>query len=487
MPTISAPSALLGRREPRLRSVPPYVSSAGEEAIEFAASVGLTLDPWQRLVMTDALGEVPDVDLRGRPSMRWAAYEVDVTVGRQNGKGTILEARELAGVELFGEKLIIHTAHEMKTTEEARLRMEQICEASPDLDRRVKRVVRANGKEGIEFWDDRRSGVGARIKYTARSKGSGRGFAGADLVVMDEKMFLRSEPMAALLPTLATSPNPQVWYTGSAHFPESSQQLALRGRMLAGGDRSLAAFEWSVPDGGDLLDRESWAAANPGLGHRFGERFLVDEHAALEEADFAREHLGIGGGGARAVVVDMGVWGLLADKTPPPLSDVVFAVDVTPDRSRASLAVAASRPDGRRHVEVARNERGAGWVVAATVESLSRWPGATVVLDASGPAGSLIADLSAAGVEPYVTSSREMGQACGSFFDAVAAGRLSHFDQPALNSALGAARKRPLGDAWAWHRKDPSTDISPLVAVTLALFGLDRPRPETPRRSGRVW
>jgi hypothetical protein len=35
--------------------------------------------------------------------------------------------------------------------------------------------------------------------------------------------------------------------------------------------------------------------------------------------------------------------------------------------------------------------------------------------------------------------------------------------------AIHAARTRPLGDAWAWSRKNSSANISPLVSVTLAL------------------
>jgi hypothetical protein len=51
------------------------------------------------------------------------------------------------------------------------------------------------------------------------------------------------------------------------------------------------------------------------------------------------------------------------------------------------------------------------------------------------------------------------------------------------------ARKRRLGDAWAWNRKDTDSDITPLVAVTLALFGhaytgVERPRPR--KSSGKV-
>jgi hypothetical protein len=40
---------------------------------------------------------------------------------------------------------------------------------------------------------------------------------------------------------------------------------------------------------------------------------------------------------------------------------------------------------------------------------------------------------------------------------------------PELKAALKGASKRSLGDSWAWARKSSAVDISPLVAVTLAL------------------
>ena len=64
-----------------------------------------------------------------------------------------------------------------------------------------------------------------------------------------------------------------------------------------------------------------------------------------------------------------------------------------------------------------------------------------------------------------------MTAACGAFYDAVMEDRLRHLDTPVLNSALAVARKRSLGDAWAWHRKNAAADITPLVACTLALYG----------------
>jgi hypothetical protein len=47
-----------------------------------------------------------------------------------------------------------------------------------------------------------------------------------------------------------------------------------------------------------------------------------------------------------------------------------------------------------------------------------------------------------------------------------------------LRAALEAARKRDAGDAgaWLWNRRD-DTDISPLVASTLAVFAHSRDKP----------
>jgi phage terminase large subunit-like protein len=72
---------------------------------------GPDLDPWQEFVLAHALGE--------RADGKWAAFEVGVMVSRQNGKGAILEARELAGLFLLGERLIIHSAHQFDTSLEA--------------------------------------------------------------------------------------------------------------------------------------------------------------------------------------------------------------------------------------------------------------------------------------------------------------------------------------------------------------------------------
>lgn len=449
----SGPDELRGRQEPRVSSVPPFRTSAGPDVVEYAASVGLVMDPWQALVLEGALAESGSV---------WAALEVGLVVGRQNGKGAILEARELGGIFLFGERLIVHTAHELKTANEAQLRMDEIIESSPELDRQCMGSIKSNGKEHIRFRN------GARIKYIARSRGSGRGFTG-DCVVFDEAMFLDATAMDSLMPTLSARPNPQLWYTGSAGFPDSSQMIRVRERALAGGDPSLAYFEWSATEDADLDDREAWEQANPALGIRLSERFMRSERAALTEVGFARERLGIWDTGRHDAVIPVAVWAECCDTASKPVDPIAFALDVTPDRRFGSICAVGRRDDGRLHGELVDNREGTGWMADRLVELVERWDPCAVALDPAGPVGSLLPDLAERDIEVMSITGRELAQACGGFYDDVVQDRWRHSGQVQLASALGAARKRPLGDAWAWHRKD-QTDISPLVAVTVARF-----------------
>ena len=60
-------------------------------------------------------------------------------------------------------------------------------------------------------------------------------------------------------------------------------------------------------------------------------------------------------------------------------------------------------------------------------------------------------------------------QACARLVDAVAEDNLRHLGTVDLLNAIRAASTRSLADRWLWSRSKSTVDISPLVAVTLAL------------------
>lgn len=451
MPSVTAPSFI----RPRVCTVPHFGSSAGREAVELAASVGLHLDPWQAFALEQGLGEAANGT--------WSAFEVCTIVGRQNGKGSILEARELAGLFLFDEQLILHSAHQFKTAAEGFRRILTLIENTDWMRKRVKTVTRSHGDEGVELT------TGQRLRFVARSRSSGRGFTG-DCVILDEAFNLNAEDMAALLPTLAARPNPQVWYASSAGMATSTQLAAVRERGLTG-DETLAYLEWSAEPGADLDDRAAWAAANPAMGIRIPTEFIARERAALPDAEFARERLGIWAPTGGNAVIDVAAWHACADEDSTPLDPVVFAVDVGPDAASSAISVCGMNAAGLHHVETVATGSGMSWVEPRLVELAEKWSPAGVVIDAKSAGASLIDRLTAAGHNVVVTNADQLANACALFQTAVIDATLRHRDESSLNLALANAKRRPLGERWAWTRKGSSHDITPLVAATLALFG----------------
>jgi hypothetical protein len=489
-----ADGPVYGWQTPPIETSPPSVTSAGQEAIDLAAKAGLHLDPWQQHVLRVGMGEKADGS--------WSSFEVCVNVPRQNGKGGVIEARELWGLFIGGEQLILHSAHEFKTAKAAFKRIERLIRRTPELHKRVKRYWQTTGEEGIELHS------GQWLRFVARSKGSGRGFTG-DCNIMDEDMILGDNEMDALLPTMAAVEDPQIWYLGSAGLGAPSVQLArLRRRAMAAieagqPDPSLSYFEWSAdlhvkecPKDCDRHDDpnsdETVRKSNPALGYRLTLQKVANERATLSKDGYARERLGVGEYPSDEAdawqVIGKEVWEALADGESQPDDPVALAVDVTPERSHASICVAGRCGDGV-HVEVIDNRPGTAWVAPRLRELAERHGPRCVVIDPGSPAGSLITDVTdALKVDPdeevgedeeprllvpiVQMKTRDVVQATGQFYDAVAAARVSHLDQAPLSTALAGARKRELGEAWAWARKGVGVDITPLVGVTEARWGL---------------
>ncbi len=460
------------------------VSSAGEEFADLAASAGLFLDPFQRYILMHGLGE--------RADGRWASFKNSVWIPRQNGKGGVVEALELGWLFLTRERLIMHSAHEYKTAEEAYRRIRELVENTPDLDRRVHKYWQANGEQGIEL---RKSAGGGRLKFIARSRGSGRGFSG-DKNVLDEAQEITAAQMAALLPTMSARPDPQIWFFGTP--PETADAWAydLKADGEAGADPRMMHLDWGTDlDPTDpehrkqaAADVDLWYACNPALGGRITEEFVRGESLPSGLGDkFMIERLGAwlprlteGNG-----VIDLDLWDQLADVESTRTGDVAFAVDVTPSRDWASIAVYGLRADGLGHLEVVDRRPGTDWVVDRLVQLADRWDPVAIGLDIKGPAGSLVVPLDKVGIRTpedpeaprrgdlAIPTAQDVAAACGQLVDAIAQQTVRHIDQPEVTTAIRGAKTRTLGDSWAWGRRISTVDISPLVALTHARWAYE--------------
>jgi hypothetical protein len=148
-----------------------------------------------------------------------------------------------------------------------------------------------------------------------------------------------------------------------------------------------------------------------------------------------------------------------------------FAVEVSLDRAWGSIGVAGPGGNGA-HVELVERRRGTGWMVERCCELDQEHGHPLFVVDGGGPAASLIPDLEKAGLWLTVADTKDVAAAYAGLVDSLDQEAISHGPQADIDQAVLSGATRTVGDgATALGRKASGVDITPLVVVTLALWG----------------
>jgi len=477
-------------QKPRVLTRPPFATeAAGLEAIELAESVGLVLDPWQQLFVRVVLAEDDDG--------LYAAQEVGQLVSRQNGKGGGLEAVVLHGMFVIEDPLTLWTAHQFKTSTEAFLRMRGWIDGSDDLRRRVKKINASHGEEGIELLPQF---GGARLRFLARSKSSGRGFS-PQRIIFDEAQELAKSAHDAMWPSMRAQRNKQGIFTGTVPDPVETNNpehfTRMRDRGRAGTSKRLAWIE-HTPEGSDnpktaaKIDRSDprvWLQANPGVGYREGLTIegIGSDLEALDPESFDREVLSIWPSlAATDTIFGPGNWVECISQTERPSGIKAMALSVSLDRSVSCISAAAVDAEGVAHVNPLLHGKGTGWVVNDAVT----WQGvhdAPLIVDEKGPAGFLIDALERAGVKVLKATLNDYLDACAQTYEAITEEprKFAHYDNPILNDAVTAATWRKVGKRLAFDCGDDAAEITALESGALAMWAAQQT--ETPQPFFAGW
>lgn len=457
--------------------------SRGPHIEAIARLTGTELDPWQRHVC-DVASEVDD-------DGHWLHRLVGVIVGRQNGKSTILEARILAGLFLFNDSKIVHTAQDRALPRQMFERLIGVVESQPALARRVAQIRETNGQEAIRLTD------GSLYKIIAPRAKAIRGEyepSPPDLIVVDEAREQHSMDLwTAALPTIRTRPSAQIWAVSNAGDADSVMLNSLRDRGRAAvadpdDDPRMAWLEWSAAGGTErpIDDPQAWAEANPALGRRISVDTIVDELKAYEDNPngFRTEILcqWVHDVTHRAAI-DWTDW-LACGGEPEPVDPAalprpVCGVDVDGDRNTAAVAIAAWRHD-RLVVDVV--EELVDPTVADVVRVAADWMRRYRIYEyAYDPKTSqtVAAYLDAerftgVAIKPadYVTASSVFG-------DAVASRTLLHPNNETLNTQIQGAHRKPTGDGlWFISRALSDGPVTGVLAAAFATYLHYRPKPE---------
>ena len=456
-----------------MSKLPRFHTTEADDAAFLAEGYGLKPDPWQKLFLDHAMGR----DAKGRMTCTQAC----LSVPRQNGKNAIIEMVELFQMVVLGRS-IVHTAHEVRTARAAFQRIAGFFENPdyPELSGMVDFIRRANGQEEVALTN------GGGVRFSARTQGAVRGLT-FDTLVMDEAQDLNDETLAALLPTISSAPSgePQQIIVGTPPTTKSDSEVwrRLRDNAMEGKNRRSMWCEWSAPetDGPiELDDPDVWAYANPSLGIRLRAEVIEDELSAMEPGVFMRERLGMWSFAGERSVVPIEDWQMCEDREtrvlPQDIERVVLSADITPSRDAGALVAAIQTNDGKPPIVDVIDQRAGSvaWIPAKIADVVEKFGADAVIIDGYSPASSLIEDIQARGVGVTKVKVDFVCTAAERFLDSVLTHTVRQLGQGSMQLALSGARKRRVGEGrFAFGRLNSTTDISPLVAATLALNGLD--------------
>ena len=482
---------------PPLRELTPD-TSIGYEVIEFAEDVlEISLHPWQKWLLIHALEVLDDPEDGWRLRFRTVITEV----GRQNGKTTIGDVVALFFLYQLQVGLVLGTAQDVSNAEDTWQTCVELDQNNDQLAEAIKHVWYTNGAKRLQLVGNR----DYRVRASNRKAGRGKS---ADLVLLDELREHQTwDAWAALSKTGMARKNALLWCMSNAgdgtsvvlrHFRvRAHAQLGdPDGIVAALGDSetpadetadgsALGIFEWSADPAADPGDVKAWAQANPSLGYTIELSSLKAAYADDPIDVFKTECLCQWVTSTVTPPFPVDSWTAGKDERSQIAADspLWFGVDISADRTHASIAVCGKRMDDAWHVELAEYRSGTGWLVRWFQNAAPNYQGGMkVALQSKGaPIASMMDVIGAIdGVELIECKGKDVAGWCGRMYDAVAASGegseidavpVYHISQPALDLAANIAVTRPMGDgAWAWDRNKSMEDISPLVAATMA-FG----------------
>lgn len=497
--------ALLGAQTPRLSLIPDGDRARGDKAVAFARWCGLTLYPWQEDVLRCLC--ITDENLL------WVAREALIIVARQNGKGEILVARELAGIYLFGEKEIFHSAHFMDTAVDAQKRLWEVIEDTEELlhwfedpeqspdgksYQGLPHMGKTNGKENITFPN------GAIVYFRTRTKKTGRGLS-VELLILDECFDLPKETFASLSKLTRAQPSAQTIYISSPVNMEEHHHGAVfsakRWAALDGAPRTLL-MEWSPDEDDDPFERSTWAKCNPSMVDEGWGAQLADIEAdalAAKQSEtlleaFLVETLGRGNWFPRDGDVDEFVRILSADEVEgmvveqmrvKDLTGLTVVIDADPARKMCSVALAGRDRSGSVTAMIAyHGQLDTEKVVAGVQDLRDKVDPEQIICDRRNPASVIADTLDRDGVEIRWMSLMDVKAATATFMQKQDDGTFFFLDPDGyIDDAFDHAELKADGSGGIRWAKT-SGIICQLTAITYAGWGaldIEVPTP-APRR-----
>ncbi|TAJ46348.1 MAG: terminase [Herbiconiux sp.] len=444
------------------KTVWPRVEAKGRE-------VGLLFDWWQAQLGSVCLGYGDDGKYVA------TVGGIGLSIPRQVGKTYFVLALLFILCILFPGFHVVWTSHHLRTTNKT-LTTARGMARRKKIAPHIEAVRTSHGEGQVEFKN------GSMIMFGARSQGFGRGFDEIDAEVFDEAQILDTKALEDMIAATNQARHPYgalLFFMGTPPRPSdpSDAFTSRRAKAIEGKASKAIWLEIGADPKSDPNDQSQWPLMNPSYPHRTPPESMERLRENLEDDDsWNREGRGVWDPLNTSRVIDEVTWGKQADPASMAIDRLTLSIEVPPDRSTAAVGLAGLRADGRWHVELDEERHSVDWAIQWVVDRTKKNPLHAVVVDElSGLAEEKRGRHYLIGTKVRVTlagsEGKDMAIACAKFYDGIYDGSVWHTNQTQVNVALSVATKRPLAGRWAWNRRDPNSNISPIVAETLALWG----------------
>ena len=464
----------LGSQEPTVRISPDY-NATELRAAKLLKAGGLLLDLWQADLLNDWMAY--------NPAQKWVSKTCGLSIPRQNGKTGLIQGRAESGMMLLAER-VIYTAHLQKTATETFEEMAVFFDSNA-LRKYVKDIKTALGREQIILNN------GGKVKFLARTRNGGRGQHG-DLLIFDEAQELDDNAQASFIPAISASLNPQTIYAGTPPDPTAPGTVfrRIRDKALDGESKSISWAEYSVPEIGDVSNKDRWYGTNPALGARIQETTIEGEYEQMDPDTFARERLGwwspmIVQNVDYAIPTD--IWDRCKSPLLKPEGKTAYGVKFSPDGSEVVICGAIIPKDGSkaRISLIDRKPTGYGtqWLADWLNERYNK--ACCVVIDGKNGVDVLVDKIvgtwkmKGSVIKPRAT---EVIASVGLLMDYLNENRLTWYqEQEMLRESAVTATKRPISGGWGFGGENSA----PIEACALALWGCQNSKRD-PERKMRI-
>ena len=467
-----------GNQKPRIDIYQNGDIWLADKTIRLLEHYGIKLLPWQKSVIYRWMA----VEQGDDGKWYWVNSEAGLLVPRQNGKTEIIICRIIGGMVFMGEA-IVYTAHSGKTVDETKRRVQRFFYDAEEEIRDMLTEEFDQEPKSLDYIELRNR---ARCVFSTRTRTAGLGTTN-DCLILDEDQEETDAQQEALLPTISAgkSQNQQTLRAGTP--PSGGTQgtvfMRVRKAVLDGKDLDTAWQEWSVETITDPHDEDAWYYANPSLGYHLMLRAVRKEANKMAVDSFNKMRLGwVAGLENMRAITDEQWLPLAVEKVElPEPQNLVYAVKFAPDGSAVSLAVGVNMPGGKVHIEIIERKPMSAGTTWLTGWLLERWRKAQkIIIDGQAGQQLLIEELTRSerriSKRILAPNANEAGAAYAAFYDAIDHGKLTHFDQPALNLSIRTVKRRSIGKDGMYGFASMNSDIQsdPTEAAAFAYYGAVR-------------